>query len=315
MRLEQLEFFVEAAKNRSMRIAAEKLHVTPQNISKSIKQLENELQISLLIRSYQGVFLTEAGQEVYTLASEALDKIHSIASLHDRKNRTHQPALTGSLSIATSIPLSFLASAMLADFSNAYPALSIQLIEWEHPSPKALLNKSPYQLILISVTTTAFEQYLTAEMRQSYNCYLLKKEALHLFMSSASPLAAKKVISLKALTELPLVAYVPKEQTTPVIQNVLHDFGIKVRNILRISNFSLCLQYVAEGRYYFLSSDILYPFIPPFLQSAITIRPLSQKIPWNHYALVSKAKAAEPATALFLQALQTQFNSSMEQLY
>ncbi len=313
MRLEQLEFFVEAGKSRSMRAAADKLHVTPQNVSKAIKQLENELQVELFTRSYQGVFLTEAGQAVYALASEALDKIHLIPQTVCPQGQA--PTLAGRLSIATSIPLSFMASAMIADFSNEHPALAIQLTEWEHPAPQDLLKNCPYQMILLSITTTALEQYLAEEMKNHYHCYLLKKEALHLFMSKISPLTAKKIIPLKTLAQLPLVAYAPKGQASPVIQSVLCSFGVKLNNILRLSNFSLCLQYVAEGRYYFLSSDILYNFISPFLQNMITVRPLSQKISWDHYVLIAQSEAAEPPVDLFFTALQTYFHSSMEKIY
>ena len=63
MRLEQLEFFVETAKNHSMRSAADKLHASPQNVSKAIKQLEDELAFTLFIRSRQGLYLTPLGQE------------------------------------------------------------------------------------------------------------------------------------------------------------------------------------------------------------------------------------------------------------
>lgn len=61
MRFEQLEFFVETAKSQSMRGAAEKLHASPQNVSKAVKQLEEELDFPLFIRSRQGLFLTPLG--------------------------------------------------------------------------------------------------------------------------------------------------------------------------------------------------------------------------------------------------------------
>lgn len=62
MRLEQLSYLVEVAENNSINTAAGKLFLTPQNISKAIKQLEEELHVQLFTRSKYGMFLTAEGQ-------------------------------------------------------------------------------------------------------------------------------------------------------------------------------------------------------------------------------------------------------------
>ena len=64
MRLEQLSYFVETVEKSSITAASEALHVTHQNISKSIKQLEDELQLHLLKRTREGVYLTPVGKPI-----------------------------------------------------------------------------------------------------------------------------------------------------------------------------------------------------------------------------------------------------------
>lgn len=61
MRLKQLEYFIEIAKTGSISIAAQNLFVSQPALSNAIHQLENELEISLLIRSSKGVQLSQEG--------------------------------------------------------------------------------------------------------------------------------------------------------------------------------------------------------------------------------------------------------------
>ena len=56
MRLEQFEFILEVASKKSMQKAADNLHTSIQNVSKLIKQLEDELHVQLFVRNKYGVF-------------------------------------------------------------------------------------------------------------------------------------------------------------------------------------------------------------------------------------------------------------------
>ena len=54
MRTEYLNYLVEISKHKSMNLASQKLHISPQALSAAIKGLENELQIKLLDRTTTG---------------------------------------------------------------------------------------------------------------------------------------------------------------------------------------------------------------------------------------------------------------------
>ena len=61
MRLEQLEYLMEINKTHSINSASQYLHVSQQNISKSIQNLEAELGLELLTRGTEGTYLTPDG--------------------------------------------------------------------------------------------------------------------------------------------------------------------------------------------------------------------------------------------------------------
>ena len=72
MRMEQLKYLVDIAETKSMSKTAERMFVSPQAVSQSIKQLETELDTELLVRTNMGVLLTEIGEGVVERAKRML---------------------------------------------------------------------------------------------------------------------------------------------------------------------------------------------------------------------------------------------------
>ena len=65
MQLQQLRYFLEIAKEKSISAAAKNLYISQPSLSQQIINLEKELGISLLIRHSKSVSLSEAGYYEY----------------------------------------------------------------------------------------------------------------------------------------------------------------------------------------------------------------------------------------------------------
>lgn len=72
MRMEQLRCLADIAQTGSLTRTAQRLYVSQQAISKSMKQLEQELGIEILVRTNMGVQITPAGQKVVAFAQTVL---------------------------------------------------------------------------------------------------------------------------------------------------------------------------------------------------------------------------------------------------
>jgi len=72
MRMEQLKYLVDIAETKSMSKTAERLFVSPQAVSKAIKQLENELDVELMTRTSTGVTVTGIGERIVGAAQNIL---------------------------------------------------------------------------------------------------------------------------------------------------------------------------------------------------------------------------------------------------
>ncbi|MGL5190701.1 MAG: LysR family transcriptional regulator, partial [Cetobacterium sp.] len=73
MNIEQLEYFITLVEEENFLEASEKLYISQSSLSKNIKKMELELDISLFDRSSRKATLTEAGKEFYLESKKILD--------------------------------------------------------------------------------------------------------------------------------------------------------------------------------------------------------------------------------------------------
>lgn len=81
MRIEVLEYFLEIADCKSFSQASDKLFISQQGLSKSMRALERELGITLFRKRGRGIELTEEGS---VLKSHALEIVRQNDDLHER---------------------------------------------------------------------------------------------------------------------------------------------------------------------------------------------------------------------------------------
>ena len=77
MTIQQLQAFVAVCETNNFAKAAKNLNMYPSNLSYTITEFENSLDVLLLNRSKKGVYPNILGQEVYTRAKNILDLVSS----------------------------------------------------------------------------------------------------------------------------------------------------------------------------------------------------------------------------------------------
>lgn len=127
MSINNLKLFCAVAKNRSVTKTASELFISQPAISKTIKNLEDELQIKLFYRDKgKGLYLTNVGKKILQLASQ----------IEEIENKIYQTAyiennfLGGTLRVA-SIPVitTVILSSVFKKFKEQYPHVKVELIE------------------------------------------------------------------------------------------------------------------------------------------------------------------------------------------
>lgn len=123
-----LEIFIEVADTGSFSKAAEKLYISSTAIMKQMNLMEQELGLSLLIRTNHGVSLTEAGKKIYKDAKIIID--YTNRSI--KKAKTLQNKNTHFVTIGTSLicPCKPLLD-IWYQINDRYPDFKIKILPFE----------------------------------------------------------------------------------------------------------------------------------------------------------------------------------------
>ncbi len=128
-RLKQIAVFCQVIDSGTMRAAAETLNMTPPAVSQHIKQLEEELGVSLIHRSTRRISLSEAGRRYYQHGKKML------SAAEDAEDAVSELRLTidGDLRIAAPVGLAAdpLANALKKVVADN-PRLNITLVANDH---------------------------------------------------------------------------------------------------------------------------------------------------------------------------------------
>lgn len=154
MNLEQLTGFVEIASTGHFTRAAEHLHLAQPSLSKQISTLERELGVELFHRVRGNVTLTAAGERLLPIARRMLTdadtargEMAELAGL--RRGRIR---LGATPTLCTSLVVE-----VLAEFSERYPGVDIEILERGSRSLIAALVEGGLDLALI-VTSVSSEK-------------------------------------------------------------------------------------------------------------------------------------------------------------
>lgn len=101
MELRQLKYFLAVADARSFVSAAEKQFVSRQAISKSVAQLEEELNVELFMRDSGGAFLTPAGMMFYERVRTLVMELDSVRSQMRAYGTRYQQRIRIAFSVGT----------------------------------------------------------------------------------------------------------------------------------------------------------------------------------------------------------------------
>lgn len=119
-----LRLFLSLADNLHFGKTSREQHVSPSALSRSIKQLEDELGAPLFVRDSRSVQLTREGQQFREYASEVMSGWHAIR----QRLMQDQQDLHGELSLYCSVTASYsFLYDILSSFRQDYPRIEMKL--------------------------------------------------------------------------------------------------------------------------------------------------------------------------------------------
>ncbi len=186
----QLKYFLEIYNQRSIKKAAEKLIISPQAVSKTIKEIEEELQVTLFIRgkkslepTTEAVFLKNHAVKIL----EEYENINAIKSFYKRENKI--------LTIyAVDGFLQYVTIKFIEDFQKIFPDILLNIIETTEKDIVEKLERRDIDTAIITRTLNS-ELFNHTYLYSNKNCVVINKE---------NPLAKKLTISQTDLDQQPI---------------------------------------------------------------------------------------------------------------
>ena len=222
MNILHMKYAVEVAKVGSLAKASERLLIAVPNISRSIKELEADLGITIFDRTNKGMELTPDGEEFINYAKGILGQINQVERFYKDGSPKKQR-------FSISVPRACYISEAFTEFSKSLSHDAAEIFYKETNSQRTILNilNHDYKLGIIRYAEN-YDNYFKAMLEENGLSFETVTEFSYLLlMSENCPLAKKENITYNDLTDYIEIAhadpYVPSMPLAKVIKEELPD--------------------------------------------------------------------------------------------
>lgn len=210
MNILHLRYAIEVDRTRSISKAAENLFMNQSNLSRSIRELEQSLGVTLFRRTSKGMTPTPQGEQFIAHAKEIVAKIDHVESLYKSGG-------DGKIRFALSAPREELFASAFAELVKEIPAGACELY-YKETNPMDTVDdllQSDYRLGIIRYQTV-FDPYFKALLHEKdLLCEPLAKQRAYLILSIDDPLAAKGTVTMDDLSAYTQICY--PDHTVPTL--------------------------------------------------------------------------------------------------
>lgn len=185
--LNALFHFHVIAKHRSLRLAAQELHLSAPAVTHSLRGLEESLQQTLCVRTRAGFSLTPAGLELYQSTQKIFSELNSVSSRLQNEEQMTSTLNIGTLDNFENIDF----ESALTRVCKKYPQLRINLQSYDSETINRLLLEHELDL--------GFGVFSHRSSRLKY--IKVGEEKLVYYISDKHPLWKKKKLTVDDLNQ------------------------------------------------------------------------------------------------------------------
>jgi len=222
MNLLHMKQALEVAKCGSLGKASEVLLIAAPNISRSIKELEADLGITIFDRTQSGMKLTPEGEEFLEFAKSILGQIDQVENYYKKGHPKKQ-------TFSISVPRASYISEAFAEFSKHLSKDAAEIFYKETNCQRTINNmlNHDYKLGIIRYAENYDTYFKTMLEEKGFSYELIAEFTYKIIVSKNSPLAKLKTISADDLADYIEIAhadpYVPSIPVSRVVKEELSD--------------------------------------------------------------------------------------------
>ena len=217
--------------------AAKKLFISQSAISQSIKQLENQLGVSLFFRNKKKISLTPQGLDLFSYIEKAFILIES----GERNINTHLELKKRELKIAASDTIcKYYLLPYFKRFNENNPEVSLKIVNRASPVCIELLEKGEIDLAVVNLP----EKY---NKFTSLNVNIVREIKDIFIANNCFPELKDKKLSLKDLNAYPLLLLEKNSSTRVFLDGFFKSYNLKASPEVELENIDLLVELTKIG--------------------------------------------------------------------
>jgi len=235
--LDLYRVFYTVAKSGSLTKAAEELYISQPAVSRSIKQLETQLGVTLFTRTHRGMVLSkQGGKIIFGEVERALNLLEQAENRIAEVNNT----ATGTIRIGASDTIfEYFLADKIVEFHERFPAVKIELTADFTPETIEKLKADKCDVAFVNLPITP-----DAEVKLHGNCMRLND----IFITSDKFLELTNgVVPLSKLKEYPLILMDENTVARRALENFLSSVGVSFEPSIEVASWDLMKRLVAKG--------------------------------------------------------------------
>ena len=232
---ESYKIFYHVALNQSISKAADKLLISQPAVSYQIKVLEEQLGITLFVRTKKGVTLTDEGKILYSYISKGIENfINGENALTNLKNLDY-----GIIRIGASTTVSkHVLMPYLKTFHKLYPNIEINITNNLTEELLRELRNGNLDILILNLPMNEGKDLNIKNILEVQDIFVANKEYYDIL---------NKNISLSDLNNYPLLFQKKPSNTRDYLDNYLNINKIKLIPKMEIVSYNLIMDFIKIG--------------------------------------------------------------------
>lgn len=233
---ELYRIFYVVANHCNITKASKELSISQPAISKSIKNLEEQLGGQLFIRTKRGVVLTEEGKEFYNYIKQAIEYINNAENKFTDLINLETGCIK--IGISTTLTKEFLLQ-YLEEFHSLYPKIDIQIITNLTSDLMPKLRNGLIDIVILNLNNKNYGNDIDIiKCKKINDCFVVNNKYKDLI---------DKEISLKDLNNYPLILQAKGSNTREFLDNIARENGVILKPNIELASYSLVVEFSRIG--------------------------------------------------------------------
>lgn len=233
---ELYRIFYVVANHSNITKASEELNISQPAISKSIKNLEEQLGGQLFVRTKRGVTLTDEGKEFYNYIKQAIEYINNAENKFTDLINLETGCIK--IGISTTLTKEFLLP-YLEEFHSLYPKIDIQIITNLTSDLIPKLRNGLIDLVILNLNDKNYGNDIDIiKCRKINDCFIANNKYKDLI---------NKEISLEYLNNYPLILQVKGSNTREFLDDFARDNNVVLKPNIELASYSLVVEFSKIG--------------------------------------------------------------------